>query len=39
MGITNGLVDLRMLPIWDIPKLLKTAQEVLTVDGLILERL
>jgi hypothetical protein len=36
MGISNALVDLRTLPIWDIPQLLKMAQEVLTVAGLIL---
>jgi hypothetical protein len=37
MGISNALVDLRMLPIQDIPQLLKIAQEVLTIAGLILE--
>jgi hypothetical protein len=39
MGISNALVDLGMLPIRDIPELLKTAQEVLVVAGLILEHL
>jgi hypothetical protein len=37
MGISNTLVDLRMLPIRDIPRLMKTAQEVLAAAGLILE--
>jgi hypothetical protein len=37
--ISNALVDLGMLPIWDIPQLLKMTQEVLVADGLILELL
>jgi hypothetical protein len=39
MGISNALVDLGMLHVQDIPQLLKSAREVLTVAGLILERL
>jgi hypothetical protein len=39
VGISNALVDLGMLPIRDIPELLKTTQEVLVVAGLILEHL
>jgi hypothetical protein len=39
MGIPNTLVDLGMLPIWDIPYLPKSSQEVLAMTGLILERL
>jgi hypothetical protein len=37
MGISNALVDLGMLPVQDIPELPKSAWEVLTVAGLILE--
>jgi hypothetical protein len=37
MEISNALVDLGMLPMRDIPQLLKTAQEVLAVASLILE--
>jgi hypothetical protein len=36
---SNALVDLRMLPIWDIPQLPKMAQEVLKAAGVILKRL
>jgi hypothetical protein len=36
MGISNALVDLKMLPIQDIPQPPKIAQEILTVLGLIL---
>jgi hypothetical protein len=39
MGISNTLVNLRMLPIGDTPKLSKFAQEVLVVADLILEPL
>jgi hypothetical protein len=39
MGISNALVDLKMLPIWNISQLPEAAQEVLAVAGLILERL
>jgi hypothetical protein len=39
MGISNVLIDLRTLPIQDIPQLLKTTQEVLAAVGLILEHL
>jgi hypothetical protein len=35
MGISNALVALGMLPIWDIPQLLKIAWEVLAAAGLI----
>jgi hypothetical protein len=37
VGISNALVDLGMLPVRDNPQLLKSAREVLTVAGLILE--
>jgi hypothetical protein len=37
--ISNALVDLGLLPILDIPQLPKSAQEVLAVADLILERL
>jgi hypothetical protein len=37
MEISNALVDPRMLPIQDIPQLLKLAQEVLAVASLMLE--
>jgi hypothetical protein len=37
VGISNALVNLGMLHIWDIPLFLKSAQEVLTVAGLLLE--
>jgi hypothetical protein len=39
VGIFNALVDLGMLPVQDIPQLLKSVCEVLTVAGLILEDL
>jgi hypothetical protein len=39
VGITNALVDLGMLPIQDIPQLLKSAREVLTAASVILEHL
>jgi hypothetical protein len=39
VGISNALVDLKMLPIWNISQLPEAAQEVLAVAGLILERL
>jgi hypothetical protein len=39
VGISNALVDLKMLPIWDIPQLPKIAQKILTAAGLIPERL
>jgi hypothetical protein len=39
VGISNALVDLEMLPIWDIPQLPKIAQKILTAAGLIPERL
>jgi hypothetical protein len=39
VGISNALVDLGMQPIRDISQLLKTAQEILTVAGLIPEHL
>jgi hypothetical protein len=39
MEISDALVDLGMLPMRDIPQLPKTAQEVLAVASLILERL
>jgi hypothetical protein len=38
-GIPNARVDLKMLPIWDIPQLPMMAQDVLEVAGLILEHL
>jgi hypothetical protein len=37
--ISNALADLGMLPVQNIPQLLKSAQEVLTTTGLLLERL
>jgi hypothetical protein len=37
MEISNALVDLGMLSIWDIPQLPRMAQEVLVVASLILE--
>jgi hypothetical protein len=37
MEISNALVDLGMLPIWDIPQLSKTTKEVLVAPSLILE--
>jgi hypothetical protein len=39
VGISNALADIGMLPIQDISQLPKSAQEVLTVAGLLLERL
>jgi hypothetical protein len=39
VGITNALVDLGMLPIQDIPQLLKMSQEILAVTSLILKHL
>jgi hypothetical protein len=39
VGITNALVDHGMLPIRDIPLLLKMPQEVLAAAGLILKHL
>jgi hypothetical protein len=39
MGISNTLADLGMLPIQDIPQLLKLAQEVLSVVDLVLKHL
>jgi hypothetical protein len=39
MEVSNTLVDLGMLPIRDIPQLLKSTQEVLATTGLILEHL
>jgi hypothetical protein len=39
MEISNALVDQGMLLIQDIPQLLKSAQKVLTVASLLLERL
>jgi hypothetical protein len=39
MGISNALVDLGVFPIQAIPKRPKSAQVVLTVSSLILERL
>jgi hypothetical protein len=39
MEISNALVGLGMLPIQDSPQVLKLAQEVLTADDLLLERL
>jgi hypothetical protein len=38
MGISNALVNLEMLLIWDIPQHPKMAQEVLAVAGLIWHR-
>jgi hypothetical protein len=37
LRISNAIVDLRMLPIRDIPQLPKLAQEVFAVASLILE--
>jgi hypothetical protein len=37
--ISNALVDLKTLPIHNIPQHPKSAQEVLTVAGLFLERM
>jgi hypothetical protein len=37
--ISNALTNLGMLPIRDIPQLLKIAQEVLATAGLIVERM
>jgi hypothetical protein len=39
VGISNALIDLKMLPIRDIPQILKSVLEVLIAVGLILERL
>jgi hypothetical protein len=39
VGISNALVDLGMLPVQDIPQLLKSARKVLLAAGLIVERL
>jgi hypothetical protein len=39
MEISEALVDLGVFPIWDIPKRPKLDRDVLTVAGLILERL
>jgi hypothetical protein len=39
VGISNALVDLRTLPIWDILQLSKIDYEVLAMTGLILESL
>jgi hypothetical protein len=39
MEISNAPADLGMLPIQDIPQLSRSAQEVLTTAGLLLERL
>jgi hypothetical protein len=39
MEISNALVDLGVFPIWDIPKHQKSARDVLTMAGLVLERL
>jgi hypothetical protein len=38
MEISDALVDLGVFPIWDIPERPKSAQDVLTVADLILER-
>jgi hypothetical protein len=37
MEIPDALIDLWVFPVWDIPLLLKSAQEVLALAGLILE--
>jgi hypothetical protein len=37
MEISDALIDLWVFPVWDIPLLLKSAQEVLALAGLILE--
>jgi hypothetical protein len=39
MGISDALVDLSMFPIREMPEHLKSAQDVLTVAGLVLEHL
>jgi hypothetical protein len=39
MEISDPLVDLGVFPIQDIPRLPKSAHEVLAVTGLILERM
>jgi hypothetical protein len=39
VGISSDLVDLGMLPIQDIPQLLKLAPEVFTAASLVLEHL
>jgi hypothetical protein len=39
MGISNALVHLGMVPIYDIPQLTKMAEVVLVAADLILERL
>jgi hypothetical protein len=39
VGISNALVDIRMLPTQDILKLPKTVQEIFAATGLILEHL
>jgi hypothetical protein len=39
MGISYSLVNLGAFPIQDIPKRLKSAQDVLTAVGLVLERI
>jgi hypothetical protein len=39
MEIIDALVDLGVLPIWDIPTHLKSAQDVLAAASLISERL
>jgi hypothetical protein len=39
MGISDALVDLCVFPIWDIPERPKSAQDVLTMAGLVLEYL
>jgi hypothetical protein len=39
MEISDALIDLGVLPILDIPRRLKSAQDILTAVGLILEHL
>jgi hypothetical protein len=39
MGFSDALVDLGMFPIWDILEHPKSAQDVLMVASLVLERL
>jgi hypothetical protein len=39
VGISNALVNLGMLLVWEIAQFLKSAQEVLTMTGLLLEHL
>jgi hypothetical protein len=39
VGISNALVNLGMLLVWEIAQFLKSAQEVLTMTGLFLEHL